>query len=170
MKHGRALVESLKQFVAGKETLSELPRPERTLDYESPELRFHLTARDADKFSFILDELAFDFAKETADERVEPQTLKRLAKELASRATYLVEGLDVIEVDDANLTVQVRSKPPHTEAHRVEYFELLLTASGQGSFKRYVFDKSSRKRATIPFHVTEDVLARFAEDIYTVFA
>lgn len=93
--------------------------------------------------------------------------LKQTAERLSARLTYLLEPISPIEVDAHGCVVQMRSNPPHKDADRTTYYELLVSRAGELSLARYA-RASGQSREVIPAHVTREVLARLVSDFCAV--
>jgi hypothetical protein len=91
--------------------------------------------------------------------------LKAWGERIASRVTYLMEPLKVLEADAAEGAVQIRSQSPTPRAQERSYYEIRLYRQGNLKLKRYAFDDSSRQRREIPCQLTREVLERLADDI-----
>jgi hypothetical protein len=93
--------------------------------------------------------------------------LRETAEKLAARLTYLLEPISPIETDAHGCVVQMRSNPPHKDADRTSYYELLVSRSGELSLCRYTRPVGS-ERQLIPAEVTREVLCRLADDFAAV--
>lgn len=89
--------------------------------------------------------------------------LGRIADRLASKLTYLLEPLRVIEVDGNAGAVQMRSQPPYQRDKQTRYYEVLVQRGGSLSLVRYERLPGEPRKA-IPAHVTEEVFYRLADD------
>jgi hypothetical protein len=104
-------------------------------------------------FAFHSDRLA---SAETAK-------LSRIADVLASKLTYLLEPLRVVEVDGNAGAVQMRSHPPYQRDKQTKYYEVLVQRGGAISLVRYE-RLPGEPRQPIAAHVTEEVFYRLADD------
>ena len=98
-----------------------------------------------------------------------PDGLKRTAERLSARLTYLLEPISPIELDSQGCVVQMRSTPPHKDADRTSYYELLVARTGELSLVRYT-RAAGEPRDVIPAQVTREVLTRLASDFAAVVA
>ena len=92
------------------------------------------------------------------------EQLKTVSAELARRLTYLLEPISPIETDVDRCIVQMRSLPPKQQNDQIDYFELLVSRSGELSLCRYCRAKGS-EREPVPAQVTREVLVRLAGDL-----
>lgn len=143
-------LDALANFAAGDEWISVAAPPQR--------LQAHLSALDTlgcacDEFVLTADKLQ----GLSADE------LKLVAEQLSRKLTYLLEPISPIETDSQGCVVQMRSNPPHKEADKTSYYELLVSRSGQLSLMRYS-RAAGQTRQPIAAHLTREVLARLAGD------
>jgi len=128
------------------------------LETDNGRLACEITAVDALACSF--DTIVF-VSEQTAD--VSIGQLKEMAKNLSARLGYLMEPLDVIEVDEQLRIVQLRSRPPHRDDESIGYYELKIRP-GQSRLCRYE-KQPERPRESIPITVTREVFGRLAEDL-----
>ena len=86
--------------------------------------------------------------------------LKRLGwgDRIASRVTYLMEPLKVLEIDAGGGEVQIRSQSPTPRAEQRGYYEMRLFRNGSLRMERFVFDESTRARRQTPCQLTIEVL------------
>lgn len=94
---------------------------------------------------------------------VETAQLTRIADALASKLTYLLEPLRVIEVDGQAGAVQMRSHPPYQRERQTRYYEVLVQRGGSLSLVRYE-RPPGQARNPIAAHVTREVFHRLADD------
>jgi len=92
--------------------------------------------------------------------------MKRRGEHLVARLSYLMEPLDVIEVDEHLQVVQLRSSPPHREEGAIRYYELELRP-GEYSLRRYRKQPQCSREA-IPITVTREVFRRLVTDFASV--
>ena len=97
------------------------------------------------------------YAQADADE------LSRLGQQLADHLRYLLEPLQVHEVDRELDVVQLRSYPPRRDQQTVRYFEATL-ARGGVMLARYE-KKPQASREQIPAVVTTEVLELLCDDL-----
>jgi hypothetical protein len=93
--------------------------------------------------------------------------LERLAKDLSSRLTYLMEPIRPIEIDADACVAQLRSSPPQQDDDGRTYYELTVRRGGELSLARYRKEPGTARRQ-IPAHVTREVLLRLVDDFDTV--
>ena len=89
--------------------------------------------------------------------------LQKLADELASRITYLLEPIRTVEVDSDHATVQMRSDRPQTSDDGKSYYEL-LARPGSLQLCRYLKPLGQPRERTAA-HVTQEVLTRLVGDL-----
>ena len=92
-------------------------------------------------------------------------TLEQWGRDLCARVTYLLEGLGPLEFDPQSRELLIRSVPPSRDANATSYFEVMLSASGNGAFTlaRYRTEPGvSRTREDVP--LTRETLHRLVRD------
>ena len=91
--------------------------------------------------------------------------LKKRAEFLAKKVTYLLENLEVFEMDAVNLKIKLRSTSTQDEQAALSYFEIIMQGNGSISLARILFDKGKKQKQRIPFHVTNEVLEKLINDV-----
>jgi hypothetical protein len=84
------------------------------------------------------------------------------AEDFANRATYLPERLGFVETE-ADGGAVLRSTPQTMRGKNSEYFEAKV-GDNEMSLERFKPRDSGGGRDNVPFHVTDDTLARIADD------
>ena len=98
------------------------------------------------------------YAQANADE------LSQLGQQMADRLRYLLEPLQIHEIDRQADAVQLRSFPPRREEKKVRYFEATLTRDGGVALVRY--EKTpGQLRQRVSAVVTLEVLQLLCEDL-----
>jgi hypothetical protein len=111
--------------------------------------------------------LAFDtldFAT-TARSEWSADDLKAWGDRIASRVTYLMEPLVVLEHDQIIGEVELRSHAPTARAERRSYYEIRLNRQGTLHLARVAFDESPRRRRPATCQMTREVLERLTDDL-----
>ncbi|MEX2188099.1 MAG: hypothetical protein WD875_14935 [Pirellulales bacterium] len=90
--------------------------------------------------------------------------LQKIAADLASRLTYLLEPISPVEVDHEQCVVQMRSSPPQKGDDGTTYYELLVRAGGELSLRRFT-KAVGNVRKNVSAQVTREVLLRLAGDL-----
>jgi len=89
--------------------------------------------------------------------------LHEISQALAAKLTYLLEPIAVIEMDQQEQSVQMRSFPPQREGRQSSYYELL---AGRGCLKLHRYVKATgQSRTPVAAHLTREVLCRLASDL-----
>lgn len=89
--------------------------------------------------------------------------LKKVAEQLSSRLTYLLEAIKPVEVDADQCVVQLRSMPPHKSDTGTSYYELHVCRGGLLNLCRYQA-QPGQPREQVPAHVTREVFLRLVQD------
>ena len=131
-----------------------------TVEHDANRLTIHLTATGAVG-------VAFSTLKFSAQSRPEwsPDSLRRWGDHLATRLTYLMEPLIVLEQDPVAGEVELRSQSPTARGGNRSFYEVRLNRQGTLVLSRVAFDEASRKRVPIACQTTREVLERLADDI-----
>ncbi len=93
--------------------------------------------------------------------------LKQWATDLSTRITYLIENIGPLEFDPAAGQVLIRSTPPAQLASGTEFFEIMLSSSGNGTFtlKRFRSITGQPGRDQVEMRLTTDILLRLVDDL-----
>jgi hypothetical protein len=94
-----------------------------------------------------------------------PQGLASWAEKLATRVTYLMEPLTILEHDQHAGELVLRSQSPTGRAGRNTFFEVRLDREGTLTLRRMSFDDVSRRRLPVPCQMTREVLERLTDDL-----
>ncbi len=123
-------------------------------------LTLHLTGLDTVGVAFTILEFAT-----TSRSDWSPEALSGWGDRLASRVTYLMEPLKVVETDVHGGEVQMRSQRPTPRDEQRSYYEVRLFRQGALRMQRYAFDHETRERSQTACQLTREVLERLADDI-----
>ncbi len=101
-------------------------------------LTVHLTAAGPVGLAFSRVEFAATEGQST------PEALRAWGDRLASRLTYLMEPLVVLEHDPVGGEVELRSQSPTAKAGHRSYYEVRLNPPRSLTLSRYSFDEAAR--------------------------
>lgn len=158
MSIGTKLVQAVQ-----KETAMQRPLPLKATASEG-NVTASVTLTDNDRLSHLASEVSIKTSvggtrRKSASTSA---TAQRKSEAFAAQATYLTEPLRFVETD-AGGTAVLRSNPEAMSAPRAPYFEAQVTDTAL-SLKRYQPHRDKPGREQIPFCVTDEVLARLADD------
>ena len=123
-------------------------------------MTLHLTA--AGPVGVAFDSL--DFSTQARSEW-SPESLKTWGDGLATRVTYLMEPLVVLEQDRIGGEVELRSQSPTARADHRAYYEVRLHPQGTLRLSRVAFDDASRRRRPATCQMTREVIERLTDDL-----
>jgi hypothetical protein len=99
-----------------------------------------------------------------AGERV--AALRDRAEAIAKSVTGLLEPLGLIEVDQAGGVALLRSNTPTRRGDVISYYEALVHADGDASFRRYEGPQGEAgRRQQVTYALTHETLAKLATDL-----
>lgn len=133
---------------------------EVAVEDEANRLSIHLTANGPVGLAFT----ALTFSTQARPEW-SAEELRRWGDRLASRLTYLMEPLVVLEQDPVAGEVELRSQSPTARSGNRSFYEVRLNRQGTLVLSRVAFDEATRKRQPIACQLTREVLDRLTEDI-----
>lgn len=93
--------------------------------------------------------------------------LQQWATDLSQRITYLLENLGPLEFDPQAGEVLIRSNPPGKLTNGSQYYEIILSSVGNGTFslKRFRSIQGTPGRDHVPIRLTHEVLLRLVDDL-----
>jgi hypothetical protein len=123
-------------------------------------LTLHVTASGPVGLAFD----TLDFASSSKD-RWTADDLRAWGERIASRVTYLMEPLVVLEQDKVGGEVELRSHAPTSRGDQRTYFEARLAPGGSLRLERIAVDEATRRRRPASCQMTREVLERLADDL-----
>ena len=150
------LVRQLQELAAKRPT-GELPQ----LFVSGPDGQLELALAAVDSLGCAFHRLTWRTHR--LQQASDPQ-LTQLGHQLAERLQYLLEPIQLVEVDPVEPAVQLRSTPPQQDSTGRSYYEILATAGGQISLCRYR-KPPGQSRQPVPATVTHEVLQRLVQDV-----
>lgn len=167
MNSGSKIVSTLRQELlsAFKNKKTEFYNFDRSFEG----LSLQAEIEDFDKFSFVFRKLNIGFAENSSSVNIPFDELKKSIDKFTARVTYLLENFSVVEKDEKNQRVLLRSQTPDRKETKLSYYELIIQTNGTISFQRYLFSQEPKKREAIPFHLTNELLEKLLDDISLCF-
>ena len=141
------------------DAVDALPGAGEAVAEEGPH-RLSLVVEAAGPVGLSFDKLTFSTESPSAWSAPE---LKGWGDRLAARVTYLLEPLVVLEADPVE--VALRSKAPTPREGLRAFYELRLDRGGKATLGRFAFDEETRRRRPEPCRLTQEALARLADDL-----
>lgn len=93
-------------------------------------------------------------------------TLTTWAQQLASRLTYLLEDVGLLELDENAGQVLMRSRQPATNGAGKAFYEVRLQANADNSFTlSRVVTQPGQSRQAVEMQLTQEVAVRLLNDI-----
>ncbi len=87
------------------------------------EFKVQINIKEFDKFSFIVESLRVERSN---DFESGPDVLRKQADFLKANLTYLLENLEVFEIDNLQSKAQLRSHIPEDDNSSLSYFEIMI--------------------------------------------
>ena len=123
-------------------------------------LKIQINVKEFDKFSFIVETLRI----ERSDNLQSGSDLRKQADFLKSNLTYLLDNIEVFEIDSLQSKAQLRSRIPEENDSSLSYFEIMIEGRRGVALERVVFDKQKKQRKNATFHLTNETLTRTIDD------
>lgn len=96
--------------------------------------------------------------------------LSRVAENVSSKLTYLLEPLTLIEQEEGEQFLLIRSVPPHRQEGSIDYYEIRLVGGTYLSLERYSYQRDRRIREGKAMVFTREVFERLLEDLAEMMA
>jgi len=163
MTPGNTTVERLRAYLnkqKGGETSYEF-------SCELKEMQVQLRLKEFDKFSFIVKSVRVSRLDEG---HPGTDSLRKQADFLKSNLTYLLENLEVFEIDALQSKAQLRSHIPRDDNTTLSYFEIIIEQQGRIALQRFAFDKQKKQRKSATFQLTDETLERTVNDFVKAIA
>lgn len=93
-----------------------------------------------------------------------PQAVVDVAARIAKRVNYLLEPLEVMEVDGQAAVALLRSAPPYEQGGVVEYYELHVSRQQGIEMERYAKTRGPAGRQPIPLEFSRESFRRLLND------
>ncbi len=135
-----------------------------TISAEEAPHRLTLAVQAANPVGVEVVNLAFSDTDPDQPER-SLDDLKAWADRVATRVTYLMEPLVLLEVDSQGGEAELRSQKPTAREGRRTFYEVRLNRQGTLRIVRVAFDEADRSRREISFQLTREVLERLTDDL-----
>jgi len=139
-----------------------MPTRVQVTDPSGIELRLELSQLDSMSCGFL--ELAL-FLPQLQNSTF--QTLKQWGQDLSQRVSYLLENIGIQELDSGNGQILIRSTPPQGSPAGTQYYEVLLSSTGNGTFvlRRFRSISGQPGRVPVEMQVTYEVLFKLVDDL-----
>lgn len=140
------------------------------LQHPSPPCRIHVAASQGELSAELTEvgrlgcELWAIELIASSSNSVPADLYQRAAEKMAARVRYLIEPLQVHEVDSEQGVAQVRSHPPKRDHDAIRYFEATVARAGTIELRRYEKLPNASRRQ-IAATVTIEVLHQLATDL-----
>jgi len=164
MKLGQKALEKL-NAIRQVENLQETGQDGGCIIEETNDsIRLRVEIEDVDKFSCLVK--TFSVTQLQAPPNVPlTELLRRQAREIERRISYLLESFRLVEVDECNALAQVRSVAPYKKSGERFYYEMLLQHGNSMTLVRYRKSASSENHELVPFHLTPETFERLVDDL-----
>jgi hypothetical protein len=97
-----------------------------------------------------------------------PAALRLRAEQVTKHIGYLLEDLDVVEIDCGEGVCQIRSFPPARGEKGICYYELMLEEKGRAVLLRYEKCAGETHRIIKSMNLSLEVLQRLVDDLAAV--
>ena len=131
---------------------------------ETKNLIWHFEIIEFDKLGLLVNHI------EITAHNTPPIPLERQFDLLKKKITYLEEDFELVEHDRNKRMMILRSNTPQQLENAVTYYEILLEAGNQLSFRRYEFDKIIGKRRVRPANLAREAFGRLLFDFESLFS
>lgn len=115
---------------------------------------------DMDKYGILITRIEMEKSERGTGDKSPTELAQAQANFLCQRLTYLLETLELVELDQTSSTALLRSSKPFAG----QYYEVEVQAGEKLSFMRYKA-MDGEKREAIDFSFTIESFERLAEDL-----
>lgn len=150
-----------RKIVAAVESSAD-PASCRRVEAGSGPSRVALSLQETGPVGLSFDRL--DFARDL-DAPLSAADLRGWGDRLASRLTYLMEPLVLLEVDAEAGEAELRSRQPSRRDDLRSYYDVRLGRAGTLRLQRVAFDDATRARHAVPCRMTVEALERLVDDL-----
>jgi len=119
------------------------------------DLRLYIKLADWDRLGCLVERVEM---KSSVPLRLDPD---RITQEV----TYLGEALRVIERDEKDKKIILRSQVPLKKGDRISFYEMVLDCADGLSLVRFAYDRELGERFPVPASLTRDTLERLATNL-----
>ena len=130
---------------------------------ETKDLTWHFEICELDKLGLLVNHI------EIKAHKASPLSLEKQSELLKNQITYL-EEFTLIEYDQTNAALLLRSRLPQRLGNTVIYYEILLKGGNQLRFGRYEFDRAIGRRRVLPANLARQTFARLLVDFESLFS
>jgi len=92
-------------------------------------------------------------------------TIKQWAENLSQRITYLLENIGPLEFDPSLNQALIRSAPPEKSDSSIKFYEILLKATGNGTFMLSRYESKATGRDQVEMQITHEQLLKLTDDL-----
>ncbi len=121
-----------------------------------------LRLREASGVGVALEALEFSTTRRDA---WSPDALRAWGDRIASRLTYLMEPLVVLELDPIGGEAEIRSQTPTRRGEQYSYYQIRLHKDGGLRLVRTLFNAEERTKTPGLCRFTNEVLERLVDDL-----
>lgn len=136
------------------------PNRPRTIRLSCDGVTLECAVRHVDSIGCALDHVAVEFpdagARPTAD-------IEAISARLCQDLRYLLEPLQILEIDRQEHQCQARSQPPSRQPAGSSYYELLVGGHRLSLYRYHA--PQGQARTAIPINLTRETLGRLADDL-----
>lgn len=133
---------------------------------ERSDVRVSLNLHDYDRYSATLRSLE---VSRVETRLADIDAVRACAETIATQLVYLEEPLVLLELDETDLTAQIRSNPPQADDTQSTYWEVMIYAQPHArvTLRRYRWHADNPDRGHIASPVTFANLGRLSADLAT---
>jgi len=150
-------------LMMGKKIIEELagaksPKPLK-LTVSDHGVEVHVELEDFDRLGCLLKGVEI-FMEESCEDRIEAQS-----NNIMDKITYLIDRFKVVELDNFNHQVLLRSEKPLTYDNSLLYDEIIIQKGNHLKLHRVCFDVGKREQMEAHSNISLDLLAKLITDL-----
>jgi len=126
---------------------------------------FTVDVLDSDKFTTLFSKINVINKALAQGEGVNMETLSQYASRFAAKLGPALQNLKIIEVDEVNRKILLKSTKSLNEHGRISSYEVVMTSQGAIDITRYRCDRNAKRHEVVPFAVTKETLQLFIQHL-----
>jgi|GEM_PF-2768033 len=129
---------------------------------------FTFDVSDSDKFTTVLRQVTIRNKAFGETEAASMELLGQLAERFAAKVGPSLHNLKVVEADNVNCKILLKSTKSTDDRGRVSSYEAVLTLQGEIDIARFRTDRDAKQRELVPFAMTREALQVFIQNLCEV--
>ncbi len=167
MSLGKLIVQHLLEQTS--EQMAAGSRKDRySVEAAAGSIQAHLELEDADRLGCLARSVLVERTAVRGATGTPPAALRLRAEQVTKHLGYLLEDLNIVEIDCGEGVCQIRSSPPAKGEKGICYYELMLEEKGRADLVRYEKCAGETHLIIRSMNLSLEVLQRLVDDLAAV--